>query len=126
MKDGYNVKFFRQRDTVTEYADDINECKYLICGDTLAMHLGLALGKMVVAVFTCTSPHEIYGYGTLAKVVSPQLEQHFYRREYSPEGANAISIEQVEAAFRTISTDGLISETGGSRRSDGISQRIAI
>lgn len=99
---GYRTRFFRQRESVVDYASDINECEYVISGDTLAMHIALALGKKVVALFTCTSPHEIYGYGRLGKVVSPLIEQYFYRREYSPEPANAISIDDVEECFRTL------------------------
>jgi heptosyltransferase II len=99
---GYRVRFFRQRDSVVDYADDINECEFVICGDTLAMHLGLALGKRVVALFTCTSPWEIYGYGTLAKVVSPLLEQFFYKRTYSAEPGEAISATEVMDSFRSL------------------------
>lgn len=99
---GYRTKFFKQRESVIEYADDINECEFVVCGDTLAMHIALALGKRVVAIFTCTSPYEIYGYGRLGKVVSPLLDRHFYQREYSPEPANAIATDDVEECFRTI------------------------
>jgi heptosyltransferase-2 len=104
---GYTTKFFTQRESVVDYADDINECEFVICGDTLAMHIALALGKRVVALFTCTSPHEIYGYGRLGKVVSPLIEQYFYRREYSPEPANAIRVETVEECFWSIAGLGL-------------------
>jgi heptosyltransferase-2 len=99
---GYRTKFFRQRESVIEYIDDINECEFVICGDTLAMHIALALGKSVVSLFTCTSPYEVYGYGRLSKVVSPLLEQYFYRREYSSEPADAITTPTVEACFRSI------------------------
>jgi len=39
---------------------DIDKANILIFGDTLAMHLGLALKKKVTALFICTSPWEIY------------------------------------------------------------------
>lgn len=99
---GYGVRFFRQRDSVVDYADDINECEFVICGDTLAMHLGLALGKRVVALFTCTSPWEIHGYGRLAKVISPLLEEFFYQRTYSTEPGDAISVSAVIQSFRSL------------------------
>jgi heptosyltransferase II len=99
---GYRTKFFKQRESVIDYADDINECEFVICGDTLAMHIALALGKKVVALFTCTSPYEIYGYGRLGKVISPLLERYFYQREYAPEPADAIATADVEACFRTM------------------------
>jgi len=99
---GYQTRVFKQRDSVIEYADDIHECEFVICGDTLAMHIALALQKRVVALFTCTSPHEIYGYGRLAKVVSPLLEQYFYRRAYSPEPGDAISTADVLDGFHSL------------------------
>jgi heptosyltransferase-2 len=102
---GHKTRFFRQRESLIDYADDINECEFVICGDTLAMHIALALGKRVVALFTCTSPHEIYGYGRLHKVVSPLLDEYFYKREYSPEPADAISTDEVEEGFRLLAGD---------------------
>jgi len=103
---GYRTKFFKQRESVLEYADDINECEAVICGDTLAMHIALALDKKVVAIFTCTSPYEIYGYGRLGKVVSPLLDRYFYQRGYSAEPANAIEVADVEDCFRMIAGRG--------------------
>jgi heptosyltransferase II len=114
---GYKTTFFKQRDSVIDYADDINECEFVICGDTLAMHIALALGKKVVALFTCTSPYEIYAYGRLGKVVSPLIEQHFYKREYSPEPANAISLDDVERCFRMVAGDGAI-PVGATQKGD--------
>jgi heptosyltransferase-2 len=96
---GYATRSFVQRDTLIEYASDINECEFVVCGDTLAMHLALWLGKKVVTIFTCTSPHEIYGYGNMAKVISPLLEEFFYQRAYSPKPADAISTDTVEESF---------------------------
>jgi heptosyltransferase II len=104
---GHGVKFFQQRASVVDYADDINECDFVVCGDTLAMHLGLALGKRVVALFTCTSPWEIYGYGRLAKVVSPLLERFFYQRQYSTEPGDAISVTAVMESFRSLAVSPL-------------------
>ena len=106
---GYGVRVFQQRDSVVDYADDINECEFVICGDTLAMHLGLALGKRVVALFTCTSPWEIYGYGRLAKVVSPLLERFFYQRAYSANPGDAISVAAVMQSFRSLAATPLAS-----------------
>ncbi len=95
----YQVKVFRQRQTIVEYADDINECGSVICGDTLAMHLATALRKSVVCLFTCTSPWEIFGYGRMVKVISPLLERYFYSREDTEAPGDAISLEAVERAF---------------------------
>jgi heptosyltransferase II len=102
---GYRTRFFEQRDSLEEYARDIQECEFVICGDTLAMHLALMLGKKVVTIFTCTSPHEIHGYGRMAKVVSPLLNQYFYQREYSPAPAEAISLDAVAQHFLALVGD---------------------
>jgi heptosyltransferase II len=96
---GFKVKIFQQCDRLVDYVDDINECEYVVCGDTLAMHLGLALRKKVVAIFTCTTPHEIHDYGRMIQVVSPLYSKYFYRRDFVPEAADAISADAVFDAF---------------------------
>jgi heptosyltransferase-2 len=97
-KQGYEVVFFEQRSHVTEYINDINDCDMIVCGDTLALHIALALRKRIVAIFTCTSLAEIYDYGRLQKVVSPFLNQAFYKREYIFEAVDMISLDEVYSA----------------------------
>jgi|SRR5579872_1149774 len=104
LKDaGFKVRTFQQRDQLRDYVDDINECEYIVCGDTLAMHIGLALRKKVVAIFTCTSPHEIYDYQRMIKIVSPLWKEYFYRRDFEPAPAEAVSVESVFDAVTAIS-----------------------
>jgi len=97
---GFKIKIFQQRERLLDYADDINECEYIVCGDTLAMHLGLALRKKVAAIFTCTTPHEIYDYGRMIPVVSPLYTRYFYRRDFVPEAADAIPTDSVFKVVR--------------------------
>jgi heptosyltransferase-2 len=92
---GFAVKTFGQRPSLGDYAADIAGCAVVVSGDTLAMHLALALRKPCVALFTCTSPAEIYDYGRLTKIASPRLAECFYQRAYSREAAEAIGAEQV-------------------------------
>ncbi len=92
---GYDVIFFQQSPSVKDYASDIGQCDLVITGDTLCMHLALALKKNVVCLFTCTSPHEIYDYKRMRKIVSPLLKECFYRKEYNPEALKAISLPSV-------------------------------
>jgi heptosyltransferase-2 len=94
-KDGRQVVHFRQRESLAEFIGDVAACDAVVCGDTLTMHLALALGIPTVALFICTSPAEIYGYGRLAKVVSPLWKEYFYQREYSPEPGQAIAASEV-------------------------------
>ena len=96
---GFKIKIFQQREQLFDYANDISECEYIVCGDTLAMHLGLALRKKVAAIFTCTTPHEICDYGRMIPVVSPLYTTHFYRRDFVPEAADAIPTDSV---FQTV------------------------
>lgn len=102
-KDGFGVKFFRQRDAIGQYINDISECGLIITGDTLALHIALALKIKVVAIFTCTSPAEIHGYGRMVKVVSPLWKEAFYSREYIGEAIDAVSFDSVYEAVVSLS-----------------------
>ncbi len=97
--DGYQVKFLEQRPTMQQFISDIASGDTLVTGDTLAMHIALALKTdRVVTLFTCTSPTEIYGYGRMKKIVSPYLNEAFYRTDYIAKVVEAISIEDVYKA----------------------------
>ena len=93
--DGCQVSFFQQRPTLADFIGDIVACDLVVCGDTLTLHLALALGVRTVALFVCTSPAEIHGYGRLTKVASPLWKDYPYRREYSPEPGAAITAAEV-------------------------------
>jgi heptosyltransferase-2 len=97
---GFKTKVFQQRERLLDYADDIHECEYIVCGDTLAMHLGLALRKKVAAIFTCTTPDEMCDYARMIPVVSPLYTKYFYRRDFVPEAADAIATDSVFQVVR--------------------------
>jgi ADP-heptose:LPS heptosyltransferase len=67
----------------------------VVGGDSLPMHLALGTGTQCVTLFTCTSPWEIYDYGVQTKLVSPLLEEFFYKRGYDERATTAISLDQV-------------------------------
>jgi heptosyltransferase-2 len=69
--EGYDVFLFEQRADLRDFIADVNGCGLVVTGDTLTMHVALALRKPVVAVFGPTSAPEIHGYGRLTKIVSP-------------------------------------------------------
>ncbi len=83
--------------TNREFASLINECKVVVCGDSFALHVALALEKHTIALFFCTSADEIEGYGILKKLVSPLLYNFFPERmnEYSKELTSSIKAEEV-------------------------------
>ncbi len=98
--EGYDVAFLGLKPTIEEHIEDINNCEIVVCGDTLGMHIALALKKKVVTLFNCTSPNEIYDYGRLNKIVSPLLEKYFYKKEFNEEAVCAISLEEVYSAVK--------------------------
>lgn len=89
--DGFVVSHLRQRPTLADFLSDIAACDLVICGDTLTMHLALALGIRTMALFICTSPAEIHDYGRLTKVVSPLWREYFYRRDDLPHPGQALT-----------------------------------
>ncbi len=93
--EGFKVNFLPQRQTLTEHIGDISNHSLLISGDSLPMHLALGLNVEAIALFICTSPYEIYDYGILTKVVSPQLKEFFYRRDFVPEATRSIKLSTV-------------------------------
>jgi len=100
QNEGLNVRFFEQRDEIQQYVRDLSECDLIITGDTLALHIALALGIKSVSIFTCTSPAEIYGYGRTLKVISPLLDKAFYSRRYIRDTVEAVSLESVYEAVK--------------------------
>jgi heptosyltransferase-2 len=69
--DGIDVFIFEQREHLREFIADVNSCSVVVTGDTLTLHIALALRKRVIAIFGPTSAPEIYDYQRLVKIVSP-------------------------------------------------------
>ena len=89
----------RPRRHLADYLDDINRVSLVVAGDTLAMHVGLALRKQVVALFSCTSPAEIHGYGRMSKLVDARLLENFYRRDLPRGLETSITTRKVLSAI---------------------------
>jgi len=100
--DGYECRFFQNRDNIYDYIKDIAECSLIVTPDTLTLHLALALRIPTVGIFTCTSPTEIYGYGRLIKIVSPLLHKAFYKTDYIHDAVDAISLDSVYKAVKSL------------------------
>ncbi|MEK6935675.1 MAG: glycosyltransferase family 9 protein [Nanoarchaeota archaeon] len=75
----------------------VNLCSKMICSDSFALHVSLALKKPTIALFFCTSPNEVEDYGLLTKIISPLLYNFFPEKsdQYSEELVNSISVEEV-------------------------------
>ncbi len=96
---GFDVFLFEQRDDVRDFIADVNSCRVVVTGDTLTMHIALALHKRVVSVFGPTSAPEIHDYGRLTKVVSPIDCICCYLRtcDKSPNCMDLISLDHLHA-----------------------------
>jgi len=98
---GLTVNVLPKRSSLLEHLADVRNHKCLVGGDSLPMHFALGTATRCVTLFTCTSPWEIYDYGIQKKIVSPLLEEFFYKRGYDERATTAISVEEVEAAIVT-------------------------
>ncbi len=96
---GLDVFLFEQRDDLRDFIADVNSCRVVVSGDTLTMHIALALRKRVVSVFGPTSAPEIHDYGRLTKVVSPIDCICCYLRtcDKSPNCMDLISLDRLHA-----------------------------
>jgi len=96
-KQGIKIFINNPQNTLKEFASLVSLCKHMVCSDSLALHVSLALRKPTVGLFFCTSPDEVEGYGLLKKVVSPMIKEVFPERcdLYDEELVKSISSEQV-------------------------------
>jgi heptosyltransferase-2 len=96
---GYRCTIFHQQKNIRDYLDNIAHCAFIISGDTLAMHVAMAYQIPSIAIFNCTSPAEIFDYGTMKKVINPLLQEAFYNTNFSQAVVDAVSPEAVFTAF---------------------------
>jgi len=73
---GYN-------NSLVEFAAIVNLCDLLITADTLALHIGTALDKKIIALFGPTSFTEIDLFGKGKKVTAPDNCKCYYNRHCS-------------------------------------------
>lgn len=86
LKKEYNFVYDTGCDnSLLEFAAIVNLCDLVITADTLALHIGTALNKKIVALFGPTSVNEIELYGRGMKIISPDGCKCFYRRYCSEE-----------------------------------------
>ncbi len=97
-KKGLVVNVLPERATLLEHLGDVKNHRCLVSGDSLPMHLALAVGTRCVTIFNCTSPWEIYDYGLMRKITSPLLAEFFFKRGLDERATTAISLDTVFAA----------------------------
>jgi len=101
-KEGHEAIFLGMRPSVKDHIKDIIGCELIVCGDTLGLHLALALKKKVVALFNCTSPDEIFDYGRMIKIVSPLFKEYFYKKSFDKRATEAIKVREVLEAVKKL------------------------
>ena len=92
---GLRVNVLPERRSLLEHLADVRSHRCLVGGDSLPMHFALGTATPCVTLFTCTSPWEIYDYGVQKKIVSPLLEEFFYKRGYDERATTAITVDEV-------------------------------
>jgi heptosyltransferase-2 len=95
---GLTVNLLPERSSLLEHLADVRNHRCVVGGDSLPMHFALGTATRCVTLFTCTSPWEIHDYGLLKKIVSPLLEEFFYKRGYDSRATTAISVAEVLSA----------------------------
>jgi hypothetical protein len=98
---GFSVNVLPKRSSLLEHLADVRSHRCLVGGDSLPMHFALGTGTPCVTLFTCTSPWEIYDYGVQIKIVSPLLEEFFYKRGYDQRATTAVTVDEVFEAVMT-------------------------
>ena len=93
--EGLAVNVLSKRTSLLEHFSDVRNHRCLVSGDTLPMHFALGSEVPCVSLFTYTSPWEIYDYGVQTKIVSPLLEEFFYKRGYDERATRAITVHEV-------------------------------
>jgi hypothetical protein len=95
---GLTVNVLPERGSLLEHLGDVENHRCLVGGDSLPMHFALGTATKCVSLFTCTSPWEIYDYGIQKKLVSPLLEEFFYKRGRDERATTAITVDEVLSA----------------------------
>jgi len=87
--------------SVRHFAAMLGHCDVVVTGDTLAMHLSLALGRRTVVLFGPTSAAEIDLYGLGEKVVPDMTCLSCYKNscDFVPNCMDLISVAMVEGAI---------------------------
>ncbi len=101
---GVKVYSNNPHNSLREFAALVNVCNKIVCSDSLALHVALALNKSTIALFFCTSPDEVEDYGLLKKIVSPLLYEFFPEKsdKFSEKLVNSITADQVLSALESV------------------------
>lgn len=99
-KDKIEVYSNDSNNSLREFINVVNLCDVVVCGDTLALHIALALEKKTIGLFLCTPPWEIEDLKNFKKITSNLLENYFYSDGNDEELVNSISVDEVLKAVK--------------------------
>ena len=87
-----------------QFASIVNLCKVLVCSDSFALHVSLAMKKPTIGLFFCTPPDEVEDYGLLKKIISPRIYDFFPQKmdQYDENLVKSISAEDVLNTILTL------------------------
>lgn len=71
LKNGYAPSWQEGDRNLSDYINWINSCQVLVTNDSLGLHIAIALGKKIIALFgpTCSDEVDLYGLGK--KIIAP-------------------------------------------------------
>ena len=92
---GLIVNLLPRRESLLEHLADVKGHRCLVSGDSLPMHFALGTGTRCVSLFTCTGPWEIHDYGVQKQIVSPLLDEFFFKRGLDKRATTAITVKEV-------------------------------
>lgn len=99
---GFDVKVFSHKEDMTDYINEVNSCKVIVAGDTLSMHIGLALKKKVIAIFGPTSFNEIEMYGRGKKLYGSMDCLVCYKSSVCEKNPNCMQSVSVDKVYSSI------------------------
>ncbi len=87
---------------VLDFAAIVGMLDAVVTGDTMAMHIAIALGVPTVVLFGPSAPQEIELFGAGTKVLTPLDCSPCYRRacDVCPSCMDAIGVEEVFSALK--------------------------
>jgi len=110
---------------VRHFAALVAHCDVVVTGDTLAMHIALALGRRTIVLFGPTSAAEIEMYGLGEKVVPDMSCLSCYKStcDFVPNCMDLISVDMVSRAVgRQLEALGVVEGAGFSPRIKSVNQ----
>ncbi|MDP4012400.1 MAG: NUDIX domain-containing protein [Candidatus Nanoarchaeia archaeon] len=115
--EGIKVYISGSNNSLRKFINIVNLCDLVVTGDTLDLHIALALKKKTIGLFFCTPPWEIEDTPNLKKITSPLLEKYFYTDQQHNDLVNSISAQEVLNAVKE--KNQVIVVTGIIKRDDG-------